>query len=245
MALPVGVAINGLAADPLTGVLYGTDSARGTVWRIPTRSGSPEIWSSDSSLEPGSSPTSYGFGANGIKVHKGAAWVSNSDHGTLLRFPVRLGGSAGPVEAKATGLTGVDDFSFAGNSDTVLAALNSQNKVALVKPDGTHTIVLTGQDGLQTPTVIAVRAGTAYVTSAAYFTQQDPNLLLADIDLSQTRHSATADPSSASSEACDTRAGPAAAASTSLRPYHRELHNTNVRSRLWWCRAVPLRRSAR
>ncbi|WP_434600704.1 hypothetical protein [Streptomyces sp. A5-4] len=39
------------------------------------------------------------------------------------------------------------------------------------------------QDGLQTPTATAVRAGTAYVTNAAYFTQQDPNLLLADIDL--------------------------------------------------------------
>lgn len=181
-ALPVGVALNGLTVHRATGVLYGADSSNGTVWRIPTRAGAPEIWSSDPALKPGTSPTSYGFGANGIKVHRGAVWVSNSDAGTLLRLPVRPGGSAGPVETRATGLTGVDDFSFIGNTDTALAALNSANEVALVEPDGSHAVVLTGQDGLRTPTATAVRGGTVYVTSAAYFTQEDPNLLLADLD---------------------------------------------------------------
>lgn len=181
--LPVGVALNGLAADPLRGVLYGTDSTQGTVWRIPLRSGAPEVWSSAPELRPGTSPTSYGFGANGIKVHQGAVWVSNSDTGTLLRFPVRPGGSAGPVETRATGLDGVDDFSFVGSSDTVLAALNSHNEVALVQPDGRRSTVLTAEDGLRTPTATAVQGGTVYVTSAAYFVQQDPNLLLADIDV--------------------------------------------------------------
>lgn len=181
-ALPVGVALNGLTVHRTTGVLYGADSSNGTVWRIPTRAGASEIWSSDPALKPGTSPTSYGFGANGIKVHRGAVWVSNSDAGTLLRLPVRPGGSAGPVETRATGLTGVDDFSFIGNTDTALAALNSANEVALVEPDGSHAVVLTGQDGLRTPTATAVRGGTVYVTSAAYFTQEDPNLLLADLD---------------------------------------------------------------
>lgn len=180
-ALPVGIAVNGLAADTRTGVIYGTDSSQGTVWSIPTRGGSPAVWSADASLRPGTGPGAFGFGANGVKVHGGALWVSNSDRGTLLRLAIRPDGSAGAVETRVSGLTGVDDFSFTGGSDTVVAALNSGNEVAVVAPDGKRTTVLSGEDGLQTPTATAVRGGTVYVTSAAYFTGQDPNLLLADI----------------------------------------------------------------
>ncbi len=50
-----------------------------------------------------------------------------------------------------------------------------------MEPDGTHTIVLGAQDGLRNPTAVAVRGDTVYVTSAAYLTGQDPNLLTARI----------------------------------------------------------------
>ena len=64
----------------------------------------------------------------------------------------------------------------------MLAALNVPNEVALVRPDGTHTIVLTGDDGLQNPTAIAVWRTKVLVTSAAYFTRSDPNLLRARLE---------------------------------------------------------------
>jgi sugar lactone lactonase YvrE len=122
-----------------------------------------------------------GEGANGIKVHDGAVWVSNTDKGTLLRIPIGAHGTAGAVTTVAQGLSAVDDFGFTGDGDTVLAAQNYVGKVSLVQPDGTHQTVLTATDGLSNPTSIAVRGSTVYVASGAYFTQIDPNLLLAKL----------------------------------------------------------------
>ncbi|MET8772849.1 hypothetical protein ABZV94_39245, partial [Streptomyces sp. NPDC004658] len=58
-------------------------------------------------------------------------------------------------------------------------ALNSGNRVVLVRADGTVTTVLTAADGLSNPTSVAVRGRTVYVPSAASTTRRDPNLLLA------------------------------------------------------------------
>ena len=83
------------------------------------------------------------------------------------------------VTVEAQGLTSIDDFTFVGQGDTVLAAQNFANAVALVNPDGTHQTVLTAGDGLSNPTSLAARGRTVYVASGAYFTHNDPNLLLA------------------------------------------------------------------
>ena len=180
--LPTTALPNGLALDERHGVLYAADSAQGVVWRVPQTGGTPTVWAKDTALDP-VPVTGAGFGANGVKVHGGAVWVSNSDRGTLLRIPVRPNGSAGAVETRATGLTNVDDFAFPGpHDDTVLAALIGLSEVVEVRPDGTHSVVLTQADGLSNPTSLAVCGSTLYVNSAAYFTQQDPNLLVARLD---------------------------------------------------------------
>ncbi|MGW0843857.1 hypothetical protein ACWD26_27695 [Streptomyces sp. NPDC002787] len=180
--LPANGLPNAIALDEQRGVLYVADSVLGTVWRVPRNGGTPTQWATGTALEP--VPTSeggFGIGANGLKVHHGDVWVTNSDRGTLLRIPVRRDGSAGTIETRATGLAGVDDFAFTGRGDTVLAALFFSDEVALVRPDGTHTVVLTQQDGLSNPTSVAVRHRTVYVTSGAFFTMRDPNLLLAHL----------------------------------------------------------------
>ncbi|MDT7654997.1 MAG: hypothetical protein QOI36_6404 [Pseudonocardiales bacterium] len=112
-------------------------------------------------------------------MHDGAVWVSNTDRGTLLRIPIGPRGDAGEVATEAEGLTSIDDFAFVGPGDAVLAAQNFANSVALVNPDGTHSTVLTAADGVSNPTSVAVRGRTVYVASGAYFTRNDPNLLLA------------------------------------------------------------------
>ncbi|MGW0881848.1 hypothetical protein [Streptomyces sp. NPDC002671] len=122
------------------------------------------------------------LGANGIKIHNGAAWVSNLDKGTVLRIPLTCHGGAGPVETRATGLVNIDDIDFTGAGDTLLAAINKNNEVALVQPDGSHSTVLSAADGLENPTSLAVRGGTAYIASGAYFTNNDPNLLAARLN---------------------------------------------------------------
>ena len=170
-ALPPTSLANGLALHG--GMLYLADSALGVVWRVPARGGTPAAWASGPALAPA------GFlGANGLKVHGRAVWVTNTDRGTLLRIPIGPGGAAGPVQTVASGLTGVDDLAFVGRT-TMLIALNTVSELAVVRTDGTHTIVLTSADGLSNPTSVAVAGRTVYVPSAAYLTGVDPNLLLA------------------------------------------------------------------
>lgn len=172
---------NGLALDERRGVLYSADSVLGTVWRVPQEGGRPVAWARGTALDP--VPGGSGFGVNGLKVHHDAVWVSNTDRGTLLRIPLRPDGSAGRIETRATGLDGIDDFGFVGRrGDTLLAALNTESEVALVRPDGSHTIVLTRREGLSNPTSVAVRDRLVHVPSAAYFTMKDPNLLLAHLN---------------------------------------------------------------
>jgi DNA-binding beta-propeller fold protein YncE len=173
-ALPPASFANGLALGD-DGYLYVADSALGIIWRVPADGGTPTAWASGPELAPA------GFiGANGLKVHDGAVWVTNTDHGTLLRIPFGPGGAAGPIQTVATGLAGVDDFAFTRQGN-ILAALNTSSELAVIHPDGTQTIVLTSAEGLSNPTSAAVAGNTVYITSAAYITKNDPNLLLAHL----------------------------------------------------------------
>lgn len=181
--LPVDGFPNALALDEECGTLYIADSVRGTVWSVPKEGGAPTAWATGTELQPLPAPAGFGVGANGLKFHEGAVWVSNTDRRTLLRIPVRPDKDAGPIETRATGLAWIDDFGFTGKGDTVLAALFMDDDLALVRPDGTHEIVLTEQAGLSNPTSVAVRGRTVYVTSASFFKPvKDPNLLLATLN---------------------------------------------------------------
>ncbi|MFI1035238.1 SMP-30/gluconolactonase/LRE family protein [Streptomyces sp. NPDC020951] len=175
-ALPADGLPNGLALDERTQKLYVTDSVHGVIYRLPAQGGEATVWARGEALEP-----STFAGANGLKLHNGAVWATNLDKGTVLRIPITARGTAGRIQVHATGMPSIDDFAFTGRGDTLLAA-RDDNQVDLVRPDGTHTAVLTAADGLQTPTSVAVHDHTVYVPSAAYLTNEDPNLLVAHLD---------------------------------------------------------------
>jgi hypothetical protein len=166
-ALPPSGFQNGVTRDPATGNVYVADSFNSTVWRVSPR-GRVTAFASGELLAPVN-----GFGANGIKVHDGAIWVSNLDRGTLVRFPL----TGGPGRVVVTALGPVDDFAFHGG--TVVAAINQENRVVTVGRDGVRTILSTS-DGLANPTAVAVRGTTLYVTDGAYF-GGSPNLLQATL----------------------------------------------------------------
>ena len=175
--LPAASVPNGMALDERHGVLYIADSALATVWRVPIRGGDPVAWASGPAL----AKTSF-LGANGIKVHQGAVWVTNTDRGTVVNFPIRRDGTAGQLRTAATGLATIDDFAFVEQSNIIVAALNRANQVVIIEPGGEHHVVLTSDDGLSNPSSVAVRDHTVHVCSAAYLTMKDPNLLLAHLD---------------------------------------------------------------
>jgi len=177
-ALPDAGFLNGLALDPGTGALFTVDSFSGTVWKVWPRTGKAEVWASGQDLQP---TAPGGFGVNGLKIHDRSVWVSNSSQGTLLRIPMLPGGTAGPTVVAATGLASIDDFSFTGHGDTLLAAQPGLNQVDLIPPGGAPHAVLTAADGLSGPSSVAVSGRTVYVTSAAYATGVDPNLLMAHL----------------------------------------------------------------
>jgi sugar lactone lactonase YvrE len=163
---------NGLALNG--GYLYAADSVLGTIWRAPVGGGQAVAWSTAPELAQSSLA-----GANGLAVHNGAVWTTNTDTGSVVRVPVERDRSAGAATVVATGLGLIDDIEFTGGDDTLLVAGIAANEVLLVRPDGSHTVVLTGADGLQNPTSLARRGDTVYIGNAAYFTGVDPNVLTA------------------------------------------------------------------
>jgi len=64
-------------------------------------------------------------------------------------------------------LSGIDDFTFTGRGDQILAAQNGTNEASLVESDGTHQTVLTAADGSRTYVGRRPRK-TVYVASGAY-----------------------------------------------------------------------------
>lgn len=179
IALPANSFPNGMAIDPSGRQLYFNDSTRGLILTAPLSGGTATTWYTGPETVLNGT---YGLGANGLKIHRGAVWITNFDQGTLLRIPIGGNGKAGTVETKARLAGGPDDFTFVSdNSDTVIAGLDPGNQVVLITADGGYQTLLTAADGLEGPTSVAIVGTKLYVFSAAYITTTDPNILVARI----------------------------------------------------------------
>lgn len=174
--LPADTMPNALVIDRERDRFLVTDSTGGRIWQAPLRGGAASVWSADPVLAPRAF-----FGVNGLKVHDGAVWASNSDRGTIVRIPVTGGGGPGRAEVRAVGLEGVDDFDFTGWGTEILAAINQTSKLVRVDADGAHETLLDAEDGMQGTTAVAVRGNRAYVTNGANLAGHDANLMLAQL----------------------------------------------------------------
>jgi hypothetical protein len=76
---------NGMAPDDRDGFIYVADSPLSVIWRVSIADGTVSAWARGPQLAPDG-----GLGANGLKLHDGAVWVSNTQLGTLLRVPIGL-----------------------------------------------------------------------------------------------------------------------------------------------------------
>ncbi|MFJ7072233.1 SMP-30/gluconolactonase/LRE family protein [Streptomyces sp. NPDC098781] len=162
-ALPTDGLPNGMALDPSGRTIYVADSLKSTVWSVPVIGGKAKAWLTDPALAPVTSED-VPFGANGLRFHKGAVWVSNLAQDSLLRIPVRADGKPGRVHVVTRNIEGVDDFSFLDErSDVVFAAQNAPDEVSVIYPDGKIKPVLSAADGPASPSATAVRDNRLYV----------------------------------------------------------------------------------
>lgn len=148
---------NDLAFDN-RGNLYVTDPAGGAVWRI-DRNGAVLRWVDDPLLHGTGQLLGFPYGANGIAFSHGRLIISNTELGLLVAIPIEPDGNAGEptVVASSPLLLGVDGIALDAHG-TVYCAVNGQNTLLTVRPDGAIG-VLAAADGLDQPSSVAFGTG--------------------------------------------------------------------------------------
>ncbi|MFC5368820.1 SMP-30/gluconolactonase/LRE family protein [Salinirubrum litoreum] len=162
-----------------------TDMERGLVWYI--EEGSHSVWVDDDLLSGTGLLAPYTIGANGITVLKdGTVVVGNFDNGRLVAIPVDPDGSPGTpyVYAEDGRLIGVDGLAT-DTQNTVYAAINGQNTLVRVFPDGEIETLASG-DPLDSPADVTFGTArghqqTVYVPNLAFSQTPDPSLVALDV----------------------------------------------------------------
>ena len=169
VALPPEAFPNGLTYAP-DGTLYVADSTRGLILTVAPGASSAATWLSSDLLEP-TGATFNGVplpGVNGLKVHHGQLFATNTARGLLMRIPISAGTPGNPVIIRS-GLP-FDDFAIDGH-EVVTAALNISNQVVRFTQAG-PVRVLAGNvhDGVENPSAVAFGpCHQLFITSSAYF----------------------------------------------------------------------------
>lgn len=134
-----------------------TESQNGTVSAVST-DGTVETWLDDDRLD------TEGFGANGLTVGAdGSVFVAvtqaPNETGRLVEVPTNGDGTAGEPTTFYEGgaLFGADGITTRG--DDVYVAVNRQNRVVTVSPDGTVETVADADDGLVFPSDVLFGSG--------------------------------------------------------------------------------------
>lgn len=134
-----------LVCESMTGRILAVDLVDRGRW---------QVWVADERLRPTGTQTP---GANGIKIHAGAAVVSVTDRHLVLRIPLLADGAAGPIEVLAEGLR-ADDFAIADDG-TMFIATHPVQTVMRLAPNGTRTTLAGPADGAVGSTACAFGRG--------------------------------------------------------------------------------------
>jgi sugar lactone lactonase YvrE len=138
--------VNGL--DFIGGILYVADSG-GTIYAIDAL-GNASPWSTDTLLAPDMTACDAGLpapiGANGIVHDANNVYVTNSNHGRIVKIPIAADGGAGVASSVVDNcaLVGADGLVLDTKDSTLLVAVNVQNKLVRVAMNGQMTVVASG-----------------------------------------------------------------------------------------------------
>jgi len=168
MTFPNGLAFAG------DGSLYVADST-GAIFKI-DGAGRVAAWTRDALLagDPNACPgvLPIPIGANGIVATASDVWVTNTDHGALVRIPIEADGAAGEARAVISdcALAGADGIAASADGSFVVA-LNVQDSIVRIAQDGTFRTLVAGPP-LDFPASVAVDGKTTWATAAAFVTAQ-------------------------------------------------------------------------
>jgi len=139
---------NDLAFDD-DGNLFVTDPFLGEIWKIDGE-GNASVWASDPILLGNAANPAlliHDFGVDGIAFDKKKKnlYVNNLDYGEIVRIGVEDGCEAGEPEVFASDplLVGSDGIAF-DHKGTLYVAVNGQDRLAAVSPEGDVTSLAVG-----------------------------------------------------------------------------------------------------
>ncbi len=139
--IPGAVSLNGVALFS-PGIFLVADDSAATVWMVDANRGTAHAWLSGGLLVP--PPNGLPIGPNGVKLFRGAVYISVTGAGLILRVPVKADGSAGTPAVFASSFQ-ADDFTF--GSDGSIFAATQQGNIIRLHPNGTRSTIPTGTLG--------------------------------------------------------------------------------------------------
>jgi len=133
--------LNGVTLFEPNSFLVADDTAN-LIWKVDLRTRTASPWLTSSLLVP--PPDGLPIGPNGVKLFAGAAYVSVTGAGTILRVPILPDGSAGSPEIYAYSLQ-ADDFAF--GADGSIFAATQGGQIIRLYPNGFRSTLPTGTLG--------------------------------------------------------------------------------------------------
>lgn len=130
------------------------DSYKGVIWEVNAQTRAARIWLEDELLARGGTadPTPA---VNGIKLHAGALYASNTAKQLLLKIPV-IDGRAGRPEVALKNI-GLDDFDF-DEAGVLYGATHVYNSLVRVGRDGKVSVLAGLAQGMAGSTAVAYSA---------------------------------------------------------------------------------------
>lgn len=153
--------LNGLLAVSDDKVLI-ADSVLGMIWAFNPQAGTLIPWLKDDQLTADPSAKIFRPAANGLKVHQGDLYISNSSRGAI--YKVRLSPDGKPAGALSSFVQPgpVDDFAF--DNDGVIYAATHGERLLKITPDGKFNALLsTGCDSCTSVALIENNAAKSLI----------------------------------------------------------------------------------
>ena len=155
-----GDAVPGALGDTVSGALGDryliADSYLGAIWEFNTTTNTARIWLQDPMLARATTenPTPA---VNGLKIHEGVLYASNTAKATLLKIPLQADGEPGAIEVFVQPAV-IDDFAIdpAGN---LYGTTHVFNSVVRIAPDGSMTTIAQAEQGMTGSTALAFGTG--------------------------------------------------------------------------------------